>query len=192
MGYRGRRLDAFLNPWAVGSDGGYVGYQVVNAQMAIGDGGWFGTGLGASVQKLLYLPEAHNDFIFAILAEEFGFVGMLVVLSLYGWLVMRAFVIGFQADKSGRHFGAYVAYGIGFWMGFQVILHIGVNLAVLPPKGLTLPLMSYGGSSLMITLVSMALLMRVYRETQLAQFGLPERRAAKPPKARPVRRTANG
>ena len=189
MGYRGRRLQAFLNPWDYESG---IGYQMVNAQMAIGEGGWFGSGLGGGVQKLLYLPEAHNDFIFSILAEEFGFIGILVVLALYGWLVLRAFVIGFQADKSGKHFGAYVAYGIGFWMGFQVILHIGVNLGMLPPKGLTLPLMSYGGSSLMITLAALALLMRVHRETQLAQFGLPERRVLKPTKVRPVKRTARG
>lgn len=99
---------------------------------------------------------------------------------------MRAFVIGFQADKAGKHYGAYVAYGVGFWMGFQVILHIGVNLAVLPPKGLTLPLMSYGGSSLMITLAAMALLMRVHRETQTVLLGLPER------KPRQVRRVTHG
>lgn len=167
MGYRGRRLQAFLNPWDYESG---IGYQMVNAQMAIGEGGWFGSGLGGGVQKLLYLPEAHNDFIFSILAEEFGFIGILVVLALYGWLVLRAFVIGFQADKSGKHFGAYVAYGIGFWMGFQVILHIGVNLGMLPPKGLTLPLMSYGGSSLMVTLMAMALLMRVHRENCVARL----------------------
>ena len=189
MGYRSARWDALMNPWAHEAD---KGYQTVHSLMAIGDGGWFGNGLGGSIQKLFYLPEAHNDFIFSILAEEFGFIGMLVVLCLYGWLVMRAFVIGFQADKVGKHFGAYVAYGIGFWIGFQVILHIGVNLAVLPPKGLTLPLMSYGGSSLMITLAALALLMRVHRETQLAQFGLPERRAPKPTKVRAVKRTARG
>ena len=174
MGYRGRRLQAFWNPWDYESG---IGYQMVNAQMAIGDGGWFGSGLGGGVQKLFYLPEAHNDFIFSVIAEEFGFVGMLIVLCLYGWLVARAFVIGFQADKNGQHYGAYLAYGIGFWMGFQVILHIGVNLAVFPPKGLTLPLMSYGGSSLMMTLVAMSLLMRVYRETQTTQFGVSERKA---------------
>lgn len=187
MGYRGRRLQAFLNPWDYESG---IGYQMVNAQMAIGEGGWFGSGLGGGVQKLLYLPEAHNDFIFSILAEEFGFIGILVVLALYGWLVLRAFVIGFQADKSGKHFGAYVAYGIGFWMGFQVILHIGVNLGMLPPKGLTLPLMSYGGSSLMVTLMAMALLMRVHRENCVARFGLPERKATNTRKAATIRRTS--
>lgn len=187
MGYRGRRLQAFLNPWDYESG---IGYQMVNAQMAIGEGGWFGSGLGGGVQKLLYLPEAHNDFIFSILAEEFGFIGILVVLALYGWLVFRAFVIGFQADKNGKHFGAYVAYGIGFWIGFQVILHIGVNLGMLPPKGLTLPLMSYGGSSLMVTLMAMALLMRVHRENCVARFGLPERKTKNKRKAVTVRRVS--
>lgn len=185
MGYRSARWDALVNPWAHEAD---KGYQTVHALMAIGDGGWFGNGLGGGVQKLFYLPEAHNDFIFSILGEEFGFIGMLIVLALYGWMVMRAFVIGFQADKSGKHYGAYVAYGIGFWMGFQVILHIGVNLAVLPPKGLTLPLMSYGGSSLIITMTAIAMLMRVHRETQISQFGVPERNIRKP---RMVKRTAH-
>lgn len=191
MGYRSARWDVLVNPWAYETN---KGYQTVHALMAIGDGGWFGNGLGGGVQKLFYLPEAHNDFIFSILAEEFGFIGMLIVLALYGWIVMRAFVIGFQADRIGKHFGAYVAYGIGFWTGFQVIMHIGVNLAVLPPKGLTLPLMSYGGSSLMVTLMAMALLMRVHRETQIARFGQPAK-AVKPPKmgrGKPVRRTARG
>ena len=195
MGYRGRRLQAYWNPWDYQSD---IGYQVVNAQMAIGDGGWFGVGLGGGVQKLFYLPEAHNDFIFSVIAEEFGFVGMLVVLCLYGWLVARAFVIGFQADKHNLHYGAYIAYGIGFWIGFQVIMHIGVNLAIVPNKGLTLPLMSYGGSSLIMTLIAIALLMRVYRETQIAQFGVPDRRSSARPslststKRTTTRRTARG
>lgn len=190
MGYRGARLEAFLDPW--GHELG-KGYQTVHALMAIGDGGWFGNGLGAGVQKLFYLPEAHNDFIFAVLAEEFGFVGMVVVLALFGWLVYRAFVIGFQADKQGQHFGAYVAYGIGFWLGFQVILHVGVNLAVLPPKGLTLPLISYGGSSLLMTLVAMALLMRVHRDTQISIFGVPrtKKRKAKTMVKSTKRRAAN-
>jgi cell division protein FtsW len=174
-----------MNPWEFAEG---KGYQTVHALMAIGDGGWFGAGLGGGVQKLFYLPEAHNDFIFAVLAEEFGFIGMLVVLALYAWLVFRAFNIGFQADKSGQHYGAYVAYGVGFWMGFQVILHIGVNLALLPPKGLTLPLMSYGGSSILITLMALALLMRVHRETQVALFGVAERKSNTPkPRSKIVR-----
>lgn len=188
MGYRGARLEAFLNPWAYETG---KGYQTVHALMSIGDGGWFGNGLGAGVQKLFYLPEAHNDFIFAVLAEEFGFIGMLVVLALFGWLVYRAFVIGFQADKHGQHFGAYVAYGVGFWVGFQVILHVGVNLAVLPPKGLTLPFISYGGSSLLMTLVAMALLMRVHRDTQISIFGSPHQVRPKRPAKMVKRRVAN-
>lgn len=185
-GYRLKRIEAFLNPWA---DSQATGYQIINSLIAIGDGGWFGNGLGAGVQKLSYLPEAHNDFIFAVLAEEFGFLGMLVLLGLFGWLVYRAFVIGFNADKQGLQFGAYVAYGIGFWMGFQVILHVGVNLAVLPPKGLTLPFLSYGGSSLLITLLAMAVLMRIYRDTKLSEAGLLVGPKARKPKAAPVRRS---
>jgi cell division protein FtsW len=173
-GYRGARWQALFNPWEYETD---QGYQTVHALLAIGDGGWFGQGLGGSVQKLFYLPEAHNDFIFAVLAEEFGFLGILAVLALYAWLVYRSFYIGFQADKHGQHYGAYIAYGMGFWLGLQVILNIGVNLAVFPPKGLTLPLMSYGGSSLIVALLGIALVMRVHRETQIAQFGLPEKKA---------------
>ena len=185
-GYRLARIEAFLNPWA---DMQAKGYQIVNSLIAIGDGGWFGNGLGAGVQKLSYLPEAHNDFIFAVLAEEFGFAGMVLLLALFGWLVYRAFVIGFNADKQGMQFAAYVAYGIGFWMGFQVILHIGVNLAVLPPKGLTLPFLSYGGSSLLITLLAMALLMRIHRDTQLAALGLPVTARVRKTVKTPVRRS---
>jgi len=171
-GYRMARVIAFLNPWEHAQN---KGYQTVHSLMGIGDGGWFGVGLGGSVQKLFYLPEAHNDYVFAVLAEEFGFVGMLVTLALFAWLVQRAFVIGFNADKAKLHYGAYVAYGIGFWLGFQVLFHIGVNLAVLPPKGLTLPFISYGGSSLLSIMIAMALLMRVHRDTQIALFGLSEK-----------------
>lgn len=171
-GYRVARVIAFLNPWEHAQN---KGYQTVHSLMGIGDGGWFGTGLGASVQKLFYLPEAHNDYVFAVLAEEFGFVGMLFTLALFGWLVQRSFVIGFNADKAKLHYGAYVAYGIGFWIGFQVLFHVGVNLAVLPPKGLTLPFISYGGSSLLSIMIAMALLMRVHRDTQIALFGLSEK-----------------
>ena len=111
------------------------------------------------------------------MAEEFGFLGILAVQALYALLVYRSFYIGFQADKHSQHYGAYIAYGMGFWLGLQVILNIGVNLAVFPPKGLTLPLMSYGGSSLIVALMGIALVMRVHRETQIAQFGLPEKKA---------------
>ena len=174
MGYRGARVTAFLDPWAHASG---KAYQTVHALMAVGDGGWFGAGLGGSVQKLFYLPEAHNDFIFAVLAEEFGFVGIVVILFLYAWLVQRAFVIGFRADRAKLHYAGYLAYGIGFWIGFQVLFHIGVNLALLPPKGLTLPLISYGGSSLLIIMMALALLMRVHRDTQIALFGVSDKEA---------------
>jgi len=176
MGYRGARVTAFLDPWSHASG---KAYQTVHSLMAVGDGGWFGSGLGASVQKLFYLPEAHNDFIFAVLAEELGFIGIVFVLGLYAWLVQRAFVIGFRADRAKLNFAAYLAYGIGFWIGFQVLFHIGVNLALLPPKGLTLPLISYGGSSLLITIMALALLMRVHRDTQIALFGLSDKEAQK-------------
>ena len=176
MGYRGARVMAYLDPWAHASG---KAYQTVHALMAVGDGGWFGAGLGASVQKLFYLPEAHNDFIFAVLAEEFGFVGIVITLVLYAWLVQRAFVIGFKADRAKLHYAAYLAYGIGFWIGFQVLFHIGVNLALLPPKGLTLPLISYGGSSLLVTIMAIALLMRVHRDTQIALFGVSDKEAKK-------------
>ena len=176
MGYRGARIAAYLDPWANASG---KAYQTVHALMAVGDGGWFGAGLGGGVQKLFYLPEAHNDFVFAVLAEEFGFIGIVVTLLLFGWIVQRAFVIGFNADKAKLHFAAYIAYGIGFWVGFQSLFHIGVNLALLPPKGLTLPLISYGGSSVLVTLIAMGVLMRVHRDTQIALFGLSPRELAK-------------
>ena len=176
MGYRGARILAYLDPWANASG---KAYQTVHALMAVGDGGWFGAGLGGSVQKLFYLPEAHNDFVFAVLAEEFGFIGVVVTLLLFAWIVQRAFVIGFNADKAKLHFAAYIAYGIGFWIGFQSLFHMGVNLALLPPKGLTLPLISYGGSSILVTLMAMAFLMRIHRDTQIALFGLSPSELAK-------------
>lgn len=188
MGYRGARVMAFLDPWSHASG---KGYQTVHALMAVGDGGWFGAGLGASVQKLFYLPEAHNDFVFAVLAEETGFIGIVITLFLYAWFVQRAFVIGFRADRAKLNFAAYLAYGIGFWMGFQVLFHIGVNLALLPPKGLTLPLISYGGSSLLVTLMAIALLMRVHRDTQIALFGLSDKEAQKQ-RTKMVKKSARG
>ena len=184
MGYRGNRFISFLDPW---KDSTGTGYQVTNALMAIGDGGWFGSGLGGSVQKQFYLPEAHNDFLFAVLADEFGFIGIAITLALFGWLIQRAFVIGFKADKAKQFYGAYVAYAIGFWIGFQTLFHIGVNLAVLPPKGLTLPFMSYGGSSMLVILMAMAILMRVHTETEMKLKGMPEQTVKK---KKPKRRQA--
>ncbi len=184
MSYRGDRMSVFLDPW---SDPLNKGYQAVNALMAIGNGGWFGTGLGGGVHKS-YVPEPHNDYIFSILAEEFGFIGIVVVLFLFAWLVKCAFTIGFNADKVKQHYGAYLAYGIGFWIGFQALFHIGVNMALLPPKGLTLPFISYGGSSLLIAFVAMAFLMRIHKETQFALYGGSSHSNIKRSKGRRVKR----
>lgn len=166
--YRLERLTSFLNPWA---DPFNSGFQLTQALIAIGRGQWFGVGLGASVQKLFYLPEAHTDFLFSILAEELGLLGVVVVVGLFSCLVWRAFRVGLRAERAGRPFGAYLAYGIGMWLGIQAFLNIGVNMGVLPTKGLTLPLMSYGGSSLLIACVAVGLLLRVDREARRAESG---------------------
>ncbi len=162
--YRWERLTAFLNPWADPFDSGF---QLTQALIAVGRGGWFGVGLGNSVQKLFYLPEAHTDFLFSVLAEELGVAGVLAVLSLYGLLVWRIFRAGMASHAVGRRFGAYLCWGIGFWLGLQAFINMGVNLGLLPTKGLTLPLMSYGGSSLVMSLVALALVLRVDRERRL-------------------------
>ena len=159
--YRVERITAFLNPWA---DPFNSGFQLTQSLIAIGRGEWLGVGLGGSVQKLFYLPEAHTDFIFAVLSEELGFFGGLVVIALFALLTWRCLDIGNRASAAGHHFGACVAWGIGAWIGFQAAINIGVNLGLLPTKGLTLPLISYGGSSVLVTLVGLALVMRVARE----------------------------
>lgn len=156
--YRMQRLTSFLNPW---TDQFNTGYQLTQSLIAFGRGGWFGTGLGNSVQKLLYLPEAHNDFIFAVLAEELGLVGAMVILLFFGLLVWRILALGRQAILSGHPFAGFMAYGIGLWFGFQAIINIGVNLGVLPTKGLTLPFMSYGGCSLVVGLLAVGILLRI-------------------------------
>ncbi len=171
--YRLARLTSFLNPWA---DPFSSGFQLTQALIAIGRGGWLGVGLGNSVQKLFYLPEAHTDFLFSILAEELGLLGVVVVVVLFGFVVWRAFRIGRRAERAGQAFGAYLAYGIGLWVGLQAYLNIGVNLGVLPTKGLTLPLMSYGGSSLLMNCIAIGLLLRVDRETR--RIGIGARRVA--------------
>jgi cell division protein FtsW len=160
--YRLQRLTTFLDPWA---DPFNTGMQLTQSLMAIGSGSWFGVGLGGSVHKLFYLPEAHNDFLFAILAEELGLVGVVVVLLLYLWIVMRGFMIGAAAERNGHLFGAYLAFGLSLWIGLQAFINIGVNMGVLPTKGLTLPLMSAGGSSLVVMCAAMGLLFRVHLET---------------------------
>jgi cell division protein FtsW len=160
--YRLQRLTTFLDPWA---DPFASGFQLTQALIAFGRGDWFGVGLGGSVQKLFYLPEAHTDFLFAVLAEELGFAGVAVVLTLFGVLVWRAFAVARRAGASGQLFGSYCAYGVGLWLGLQAFINIGVNMGMLPTKGLTLPLMSYGGSSLLASCAAVALLLRIDLET---------------------------
>ena len=159
--YRLRRLTAFMNPWA---DPYNSGFQLTQSLIAIGRGEWLGVGLGSSVQKLFYLPEAHTDFLFAVLAEELGLVGVLVTLGLFLALVWRSLHIARLASDAGLNFPAYLAAGFGLWLGIQAFLNVGVNMGVLPTKGLTLPLMSYGRSSLVVTLAWIGLVLRVYHE----------------------------
>jgi cell division protein FtsW len=163
--YRLERITGFLNPWADPLDSGF---QLTQALIAIGRGGWFGVGLGESVQKLFYLPEAHTDFLVAVLAEELGLIGLLAVLALYSYIVYRCFRIGEESHRQGRPFGGYLAWGVATWLGLQSLVNIGVNLGVLPTKGLTLPLMSYGGSSLVTTVVVLALVLRVDADNRVA------------------------
>ncbi|MGH8060800.1 MAG: putative lipid II flippase FtsW [Pseudoxanthomonas sp.] len=164
--YRMRRITSFMNPWAdqLGS-----GYQLSNALMAIGRGEWMGVGLGGSVQKLNYLPEAHTDFIFSVIGEELGFIGVCGVIALYALLAGRAFHLGLRCVEMRRHFPGYCAFGIALWISMQSFVSIGVNLGLLPTKGLTLPLISSGGSSVMMTCVAMGLLLRVSYELDRAE-----------------------
>ena len=166
--YRMRRLTAFRNPWLDPFDSGF---QLTQSLIAIGRGGWTGVGLGESVQKLFYLPEAHTDFLFAVLAEELGLVGILVTLALFLALAWRALWISRLAHDSGLKFQSYLAAGFGIWVGLQAFINIGVNMGVLPTKGLTLPFMSYGRSSLIATLTWVGILLRVYHETAQASRG---------------------
>jgi cell division protein FtsW len=161
--YRMRRLTAFRNPWEDPFDSGF---QLTQSLIAIGRGEWFGVGLGSSVQKLFYLPEAHTDFVFAVLAEEFGFAGVLTVIALFALLVGRALAISRNAARAGLAFQSLLAAAVGIWLGLQVFVNVGVNMGLLPTKGLTLPLLSYGGSSLLVTLGWLGVLLRVHHETQ--------------------------
>jgi cell division protein FtsW len=160
--YRMQRLTSFANPWADPFDSGF---QLTQSLIAIGTGGWFGTGLGGSVQKLFYLPESHTDFLFAVLSEELGFIGVTIVILLYSALFFRSLKIAAQAEAAGNYFAAYMAYGIGIWLSMQAVINMGVNVGLLPTKGLTLPLMSYGGSSLIVCCMAIGLLMRIHYET---------------------------
>ncbi len=161
--YRMQRVTSFLNPW---DDPFGSGYQLTQALIALGRGEWFGVGVGASVQKLLYLPDAHTDFLFAIYGEEFGFIGIVVLVLIYLFILHRLFRIGRKAMDKGLFFGGMVAYGIGIWIILQAMINMGVNLGAFPTKGLTLPFMSYGGSSILLLLIALSLVFRVDYETR--------------------------
>jgi len=166
--YRIQRIFGFMDPWA---DAFGRGYQLSHSLIAFGRGEWLGVGLGGSVEKLHYLPEAHTDFLLAVIGEELGFVGVAVVVGLFAWLCLRAFAIGRRAALLERSFGALVAQGIAVWLGVQAFINMGVNLGVLPTKGLTLPFMSFGGSALLANCVALAILLRVDCENRALMGG---------------------
>ncbi len=168
--WRRERIFAYLDPWSEGNALGKA-YQLSHSLIAFGRGEWFGVGLGGSVEKLHYLPEAHTDFILAVLGEELGLIAVLTVIVLYYWLVKRAFEIGRQAIALERTFAGLVAQGAGLWIGVQAFINIGVATGLLPTKGLTLPLMSYGGSALLSTLVALAIVLRVDKENRILMRG---------------------
>lgn len=161
MDYRWRRVVSFRNPWADAED---TGFQLVQALISFGRGGWTGVGLGSGVQKLSYLPEAHTDFLFSVIGEELGLFGVITVIVLFGLLIGRSFQLAMMAEQADQLFSAYVAYGLSIWLGFQTFVNMGVNMGILPTKGLTLPLMSYGGSSMIIMCCAVGLLFRIHHE----------------------------
>ena len=167
--YRRQRIIGFMDPW---SDAYGKGYQLSHALIAFGRGEWFGVGLGASVEKLFYLPEAHTDFLLAVIAEELGLLGILAIIFMFFWLVRRAIVIGRQSLALERTFSALVAQGIGLWLGVQTLINMGVNMGLLPTKGLTLPLMSFGGTGILVNCVALAVLLRVDYENRRLMRGL--------------------
>ncbi len=168
--YRMQRVIGFMDPW---SDPYGKGYQLSHALIAFGRGEWFGVGLGGSVEKLFYLPEAHTDFLLAVIAEELGLLGVCAVILLFAWLVVRAFAIGRQAAMSERLFAALVAQGIAVWLGVQTFINMGVNMGILPTKGLTLPFLSFGGSGVAVNLIAVAVLLRIDYENRRVARGLP-------------------
>ena len=167
--YRMQRVAGFMDPWA---DPFGKGYQLSHALIAFGRGEWLGVGLGASVEKLFYLPEAHTDFVLAVIAEELGFAGVAVVIALFAVIIVRAFAIGRRAAALERAFPALVAHGVGLWLGVQAIVNMGVNMGVLPTKGLTLPLISFGGSGIAANCCALAILLRVDWENRQLARGL--------------------
>ncbi|CAG9178322.1 putative lipid II flippase FtsW [Cupriavidus pampae] len=168
--WRRERIFAYLNPWEESNALGKA-YQLTHSLIAFGRGEWTGVGLGGSIEKLHYLPEAHTDFILAVIGEEFGFIGVLVVIVLFYWLVRRAFGIGRTALQLDRTFAGLVAKGIGVWIGWQTFINMGVNLGLLPTKGLTLPLVSYGGSGILMNCVALAILLRIDYENRVLMRG---------------------
>jgi cell division protein FtsW len=168
--WRRERIFAYLNPWEESNALGKA-YQLTHSLIAFGRGEWSGVGLGGSIEKLHYLPEAHTDFILAVIGEEFGFIGVLVVIVLFYWLVRRAFNIGRTALQLDRTFAGLVAKGIGVWVGWQTFINMGVNLGLLPTKGLTLPLVSYGGSGILMNCVALAILLRIDYENRVLMRG---------------------
>ena len=166
--YRRQRILGFMDPW---QDAYGKGYQLSHALIAFGRGEWFGVGLGGSIEKLFYLPEAHTDFLLAVIGEEFGLIGVLTVICLFLWLTRRMIHIGRQAIALDRVFAGLVAQGVGVWMGFQAFINMGVNLGALPTKGLTLPLMSFGGSAILVNLVAIAVVLRIDIESRQLMHG---------------------
>ena len=168
--WRRERIFAYLDPWSEEHALG-KGYQLSHSLIAFGRGEWTGVGLGGSIEKLHWLPEAHTDFLMAVIGEEFGFVGVLVIIGLFVWLTRRIMHIGRQAIAMDRLFAGLVAQGVGIWIGFQAFINMGVNLGALPTKGLTLPLMSYGGSAIMMNLVALAVVLRIDHENRILMTG---------------------
>jgi cell division protein FtsW len=185
--YRMKRLTGFLDPWA---DPFASGFQLTQSLIAIGRGEWFGVGLGNSVQKLFYLPEAHTDFVFAVFAEEFGLFGTVLLLGLFMALLWRIYRLAIRACHAERFFEAYLAIGLGTWLGLQTVINLGVNMGLLPTKGLTLPLISYGRSSLIMTMVAIALLLRIHHELVVDAKPVNRKSAAKKTAKRPLRKAA--
>ena len=168
--FRQKRIMAFVDPWQA-DNAANKGYQLTHSLMAFGRGEWFGTGLGGSVEKLHYLPEAHTDFIMAVIGEELGFVGVVVLIFLFYWIVRRAFLIGRTALQLDRSFAGLAAKGVAIWIGWQAFINMGVNLGLLPTKGLTLPLVSYGGSAILMNTIAIAMLLRIDYENRILMRG---------------------